>query len=469
MARSGQRDIEQLKSLFTEMGRIQLAFASGDYRPDPEDLFCGIRSPDGRGDIPTGRAGRAALNELALSAIKAAGLQGRVSEDIARDALGPILVRTFKTDRLPIEPRSLQKAFGEAARLMRKTLVSRTYLIPCHLMDTAEPDDIRLGPVSFLNRAAMRRMFLSASPSRTDGEWTGDARQMIAQAMRHYRSYRWVAAVRIEDCAPELAKRYAMSAATLALSGLQLFFGARASRRMAIGGRPQGWVREAEMQLTDVGALAVSISHAFNSGEGFEKGWAVELEAAGMRRGMALFGLALEASLPSEKRPLSERVLGAAQWFGEAVREASPATQLIKFITAIEHIVLTGEKLAVTRLMAERVAALLYEIGSASSRREVTKDFLRLYAFRSKLMHGSMSPWDPDIPRNLGPAADLAEQVFHAVLGAWGEDGLRSQRATSRRLAGWYDQAVWQMKLDTEPVAHVETWLAERRKPATDA
>ena len=466
MIRSGQRDLENLRSLFSEMGRIQLAFADKDYRPDPDSLFCGIADPAGRGHIPIGRQGMAMLTELAVSAIKAAGLEGRVSEATARDTLGPILLRTFKKEKIPITLLALQKTYGETAKSMRIALRSRTFLIPCHLVDTAEPEEIRLGPVTFLNRAAFRRLFRSAAPARSDTAWKGEDRRLLAQAMRHYRGYRWVAAVRIDDCEAELAKDYAAKAAELALSGLQLFFGARAAGRMAIGGGPQGWQREAELQITETGEFAITISQAFKSGAGFEKGWSTELDHTGMRRGMNLCGVALEAAFPGLKRPLSDRVLGAIQWYGEAVRDVSPATRLIKFMTAVEHIVLTGEKIGVTPLMAQRVSALVYEIGSGASRQEVRKEFLRLYALRSKLVHGSVSPWEPEIRRNLAAAADLAEQVIHSALSEWGADGLQSARATAPRMRSWYHEIVWQMILDTELVAHVDAWMRERASQA---
>lgn len=456
------RDVELVQNIFAEMNKVQRNLAETLAKRELNDLFCDIQHPTGRGSVMIGRGGMDALIELTRSAVKSAGLTGRISEHAARQKLGPILLQRFDIDSEPIELKTVQKAFGTAIAKMRPILNSRVHLVPCHLMDTDDPEEIALGPVRFINRTVIRRMLLSGMPTKNEGGWEDIDRKLLAEAIRHYRRYRWFAVVQIDDCDPELATDYAVNAATLALSCLQLLFGTRASQRMAVGGPPQGWSRVAAIRLTADAQLDFTITQHFKSGETYEAGWSNELEHPGMQIALTLCGVALESALPGHDRPLSDRALGAIQWFGEAVREEAPATRLIKFMTAIEHIVLTGERGRITDTMGDRVAALAYDLGSASSREGTKKEFLRLYDLRSKLIHGRISPWNPEVRGNLSAASDLAERVLNGALNAWREPGLTSPRAGTKLMKRWFDEAVWMMARETEPVAHIDAWRAAR-------
>ena len=459
------RDVKLVQTIFAEMNKVQRNLAETLAKRDLNDIFCDIQHPSGFGSVMIGRKGFDALTELTRSAVKSAGLSGWISEHTARRHLGPILLQRFDIDREPIELRTVQKAFGEAIAKMRRVLKSRAHLVPCHLMDTDDPDELKLGPVRFINRTLIRRMLLSGIPLKNDGDWKDIDRELLAQAIRHYRGYRWVAVGQINDCDPELATDYAVNAATLAISCLQLLFGARGTQHMAVSGPQQGWSREAAIRLTADAQLDFTISRHFKGGASFEAGWSKELEHPGIQIALRLCGLALESALPGQDRPLSDRALGAIQWFGEAVREEAPATRLIKFMTAIEHIVLTGERGRITDAMGDRVAALAYDLGSAPSREETKKEFLRLYDLRSKLVHGRISPWNPAVRSELGAAADLAERVLNGALNAWREPGLMSQRARPKLMKRWFEEAVWMMARETEPVAHVDAWRVAKALP----
>ncbi|PHR98136.1 MAG: hypothetical protein COA80_06040 [Leeuwenhoekiella sp.] len=453
MKGSGKEDVVLVRHIFEEIDRIQKAYARGDFDRPKEDMFCGIAHPSGNGEIPIGRKGMEALDKLTISAIKASGLSNRIAAHTARRHLGKVLAE-MRFEQKPVDLLAVQQAFGSAAKHMRADLQSRIHLVPCHLVDVADPDEIQLGPVTFLNRSALRKQLLQNSPKRDDALWTKSDRDMLAQAVRYYRGFQWVAAVKIEKCDPKLSDNYARHAATLALSALQLGLGTPSSQRMAIEGVPRGWSRQATLRFPIEGGIDVAITHEFKSGANFEAGWSEDLKTPGMQTFTHFCGIALEAALPGRKRRLSDRFLSALQWFGEAVREDAPATRMIKFMTAIEHVVLTEERAEITNLMASRVVALADIDRSTKSRMEIRGNFLRLYGLRSGLIHGRISPWAPEIVHDLGAAAELAENVMIGALRGWDVNGLTSEEVTLKQLQRWYAYLVE----DCEMAGHVIMW-----------
>lgn len=452
-------DLERVEFIMAAALERRKALLNGDRARLREDLFQDINDPV-LGYVPIGRSAIAKLEELSVSAIAFANLSGRIAVSTARKAFGPRLLQLIIHERQPISRASLQRAFELTEVEIRKTLKTRTHLLPCHIADGKEPKSICIGPVTFLNRSAARQLVRDTVRQHITGnrEWDDTDRRMIVQALRYYRGYQWTAMVTIDDCDPKLAAEYARSTITLALSGLQLFLGAKASQSMAVGGETWGWARSAELKIDPSGAPDVTVTTSYRGGASFEAGWSADLDEPGMKLGLTLLGTALEANLPGVHRPLSARYLGSLQWYGEAVRDKSPATRLIKFITAIEHLLLTKEREGVTRILKQRVAALTYNIGSLESRLTVEAKFGRLYDLRSRYVHGSLAPWDERAGLQLLAAAQLAEEVLHSALNCWREEGLFSPTATSKRLRQWFEAIVQKMVNDTEPVEHVLRW-----------
>lgn len=453
-------NVEKAEFIFTKMMEFQRKLNMGDFHREREDMFCDVMHPDRSGShLTIGREAYLLLNELAETALEYTGLVGWATVEAAQQALGPILVKRVMIERHRPTEKIVNEAFEETAKALQPSLADRTYFLPCHLMDTPDPDQIEIGPVTFLNRGAFRRTILKGLKElRSVGKDLTDwDRRTYAQAVSYYRGFQWIASITIQQSDQKSAERYAHNAVTAALSCLQLLLGADATSDMAVGGNPRQWNRTADLRLNERGALDVTLHHTFHGGANFEKGWSTQLDHPGMQLGLKICGIVVESALPCEQRPLSLRMLSAIQWFGEAARERSPSTRFIKFITAVEHIVLTGEP-DVTRQVSRRVAALIYDIGSKASRQKTEADFKRLYNIRSRLIHGGISPWDASIERDARAAATMAELVAHSALSAWKEAGLYSLRAKPKRMRKWFDHIVWMMEQSTEPVDHVVTW-----------
>lgn len=230
-------DLEKVEFVVRAALQRRQSLLAGDVTWAREDLFQDISDPV-LGVVPIGRLAMAKLAELSVSAITFAGLSGRVAIGTAKRALGPLLVQFIIREGRPISQTVLQQVYQLTEAAVRPALTTRTHLLPCHIVDGKEPSSIAIGPVTFLNRALARAMVRDALRRHVNGKptWERQDRRMLVQALDYYRNYQWVGLVTVEDCDPELAVEYARSTITLALSGLQLFLGARASQAMAVGG-----------------------------------------------------------------------------------------------------------------------------------------------------------------------------------------------------------------------------------------
>jgi hypothetical protein len=182
----------------------------------------------------------------------------------------------------------------------------------------------------------------------------------------------------------------------------------------------------------------VSISRRGAGQVNFADGWSVQLEESNRRTLLELCGNALEAAVdPDLERPISQRFLEAARWFGEGARDDRASTSAVKYVTALERMVMTDERRDITSTLSERVAAL--SASDPEDRATWQAKAREAYEFRSRLVHGSMSPTASAASRGAALGAELAEVTLLRFLSAAGATGLRQDDISTARLTAWFD------------------------------
>jgi hypothetical protein len=260
--------------------------------------------------------------------------------------------------------------------------------------------------------------------------------------MRYYRGFRWFAEVTVERADAKRSEALARQAVSSALDCLQLIIGARNSQRMRIGGLPSHYERSAVLSLSPTGSLSYTSTTSYLGEVSLPDDWPTQLrdgeEADGCRRA----GNAVAQILTAEaEHPIARRFLDAAQWFGEAVRDGSPSTRIIKFVTAIERLVLTGRFEDVAESVSDRVAALVTGVIEGQDFAENKAAFKRVYGIRSELVHGSISPSSAKVKQSLRLAADFAEYSLLRALHNW--PAVSAQRTKGEaELHRWYEDLV---------------------------
>lgn len=440
-----QKLTEDVEFILNECLRFHALFQK-DFKSIPkEDVFHDIPHPSGDGFLICGRAASQRINKLAQEAGRQAGMLRRVELETLRKPLKQLITQRFIVEKRPIEAKQVDRILAAAARAALKKCHTKTYFIPCHLMTVQTPATLKIGPVIFLNRKSFRQLILGKIEDYVE---IGDAdrrelrRNLLANAIRYYRSFDWVAQVEITDCDDKTSEVIANRAVTSALDCLHLLIGAKWTDRMRIGGPAMRRDRRGRLTIASE-KLGVSISSRGVGQINFGESWHESLQDPEYQNLLNLMGVSLEAVVdPDLNRPLSRRFLDAAQWFGEASRDESPSTQVVKYVTALERMVMTEEKDDITRLVTERVAAFCFDGISATDRDAWREKARTAYALRSKLVHGSMSPHAPEVWRGVGLAAELCEMTLHRVIHHFTEDGLRAEKMSSKQLSHWFEKVV---------------------------
>jgi len=424
-------EVKRLQTVLREQGLA--AFPKGE-------ALHSLPDPRGNGfQIVCGRAATKRIAMLAGHAARGAGIAGQVERQSVDRHLRAILSQRFLREGRAVSMREVEKALAEAGKLAAAERGARIHFVPCHLVFVEDPPQFAIGPVRFLTKARFRARV--ARPLWASRVYLRRDHRFVRDMLRYYGSFRWAAEIEIADCDRKTSEARAIEVATRAIDCLHLLIGPGHSRKMRVAG--PDLTRDLRASLSISGAdLEYEASYPSAGQVGFAPGWFAQLEAhPDWGRALGLCGLALEAAVePGLKRPLSHRFLDAIHWYGEAVRDPNPAARAVKYITAIERMLMTeGRNEEIAPTIAERVAALCCERGSLASHQQWRADAQTAYSLRSKLVHGSLSPTSPRIMEELGIVARVSQYALIGALTLIGQPGLVDAKASSAKLARYYD------------------------------
>lgn len=435
--------IEDVEFIFSEALRFkELEREWLETKKAPEALKEGflweIPFPDDdKKKLPIGRTAMARLEGLAGLAARRAGIDRQIDVLTVRKPLAQALIRKFVLENRPIDVQHVERALSEAARKARDRLVTKTHFLPCHLMIAKQPTRFAIGPILFMRQSEFRSMVaerLWQKRSENRRHWLP-----IRDVSQYYRTFGWVACVAVPDCDDRTSETVARSAVMAALNCLHLFFGPQYTGRMSVGGPAISRDRRGAFTLHD-DQLDFSATYGWPGEYGFQDDWTKFLEEPEGAILFPLFGIALEAAIdPRHERPLSDRFLDAAHWYGEAVRETSPAAKVIKYVTALERMLMTDEKDDITDIVSRRVAAFCFDPAVPSDFERWQRNAQRAYTLRSKLAHGSMSPRDPMVYEGVKLGGEVGRAALLSALSGIGPCGLRDEKIPKKKIADWFN------------------------------
>ena len=411
-----------------------------------EDAFCTVPHPSGEGELICGKEAQKRFAGLSAEAGKRAGLLRSVTRHTLIEPAKAFLIQRFVIENREINRQQIDKYLSSVGRAARRKCSDVTHFVPCTLMMIQEPELFRIGPVTFRNRANFRKIMLNHLAN-FDQDLESDleremARKLMATALTFYRQFDWVAEISVKNADSSTSATTAKRVVTSALDCLHLIFRAKHTHKMHVGGPALRTDRRGGVTIAQDGKLQPHGSVSWAGQASFPEDWSRELNDPHMANLVSLCGIALEVLVdPDLNRPISQRFLDAAQWFGEASRDEQPATKLVKYVTSLERMLMTDEKDNIADLVSARVAALCCGNG-ASDRQKWYSDAKRIYHLRSRLVHGSLSPNDPEIGDEVWLAAHLGEESLANALILLGKDALKAEKVPKRRLAKWYKSIV---------------------------
>ncbi|HMO75480.1 MAG TPA: HEPN domain-containing protein [Sphingopyxis sp.] len=434
--------------ILAEVARLQKILREGGLAALPRDdaMHWLPDAPDTGAHILCGRAASERIAMLADHAGRAAGVMHQVAPRSLDRDVRTLISRRFLAEKRPVTLREVERALAEAGKLAAAERSARAHFIPCHLVFVQDPPQFAIGPVRFLSKARFRARLAQLLWESRD--FYRGSHRLLRDTRGYYASFGWVAELDIANCDRKTSDARALEVVTRAIDCLHLLIGPGHSRKMRVGG--PDLTRDLRGSVSaNADGLRYEVSFPTAGHVGFEEGWFARF-ADDWSRELPLCALALEAAIdPGLARPLSHRFLDAIHWYGEAVRDPNPAARVVKYITALERMLMTegaNEKIAPT--IAERVAALCCERGSALSHAQWHADAHTAYSLRSNLVHGSLSPKDRRIMDELSTVARVSRFAIIGALKLIGEGRLTDEAASSAKLKRLYDSFVDAVRTD---------------------
>lgn len=431
---------------------IAKAAATKTFKDLPkDDLNWMLPGQGAGGEIPCGRESYQRLHHLAALFLRSSAYADTASLADLFNAFAALVSERFvsKTQEPTLE--NVETALNDALTKAIKKCHDATHFIPCRLTYAQKPATFHVGPVRFLALPAfnqhMAETFAAYVSSPSDAD-IKHATARLDKARSYYDAFTWVAEVKILGCAPEISRQRAALAVETAVGVLQLLFGAYHTRRMSVAGSALPDDRRAHLQLTNDGKLLVESSSQATSAVSFEEGWEKDLEREDIAFLVDGAAKVLQPLCdPALKRPLSQRFIDAIAWYGEAVRERTSGSKVVKAVTAIERLVMTGKSKpgTITKTVANRAAMFRCATMPDQDFEALVNEMFRFYDLRSRLAHGDISPFDPVVTELAPSCLDFAEQTLCAGLAFFNSFDVFEQDLPNKQLGQGLDDMVAQV------------------------
>jgi hypothetical protein len=437
-----QLDIEDINFILSEVRRISMMSISEEQQHIKEnrnahDFLYFFRDPVSKNEYICGRQASWRLHKLAERHLDRQKEQrdDMDATDFAEE-LSSLVARRFLKEGREVNKREVQAMLAAGIKRLKSDHKALTHFIPCAVFEVFPEDerlsykqvakkykDFEIGPVKFLrteyfvrtHRAAIRRS-LNQQLQHSDAD-TDHTNFMMRSLSSFFRSYRWVAVISIPTCSERVSQLRAETAVQGAIDIIKLAFGPAQTDTLRMA---ESNVRPADIaRLTQEsdGRFNLSVSRTVDDGIGITDG-AFDQIANAKDFYLDAAGSALTACVdPRKEIHLSRRFLDALTWYGQAVTESRPSSKIIKYVAAWERLTITQkeESGSLTDKVTSRIA-ILSHIKANGEFSNTLKDVKTIYDWRSKLMHGSCSPFSKELAGISSRAGNLSVTALNRSL-----------------------------------------------------
>lgn len=425
---------------FNSMVQEALRNRSTSSLPGGEFLY-DLRTADGR-KYTLGREAQRRLEVAAESALSRSRYSGTLSFERYMKVLKTAIADRFIAKACGVTLATVDSVFTTALNEAAKARGDSRHFIPCQLMLQADPGSFSVGPVTFHSRETFRPLYEELVAENRAGEASAGRPTLADEVAGYFRNFTWVADVRVIGCDRQIGKERAFQAVGAALDFLHLLFGHHHSRKMVVGGPGLDADIRGEVEVRG-GETLLAYSVGSTSAVTFPDDWASWLEDPDTRVLIDAAGRAIEAVTdPSKTMPLALRFIDAAAWHGQAVRETSAAASIVKSVTALERLVTVKKGSDTTRIVTERSAALSFDPRGQERLAELLTRLQGIYDLRSRLVHGTLSPFDPEVRRRRHEVLAAAEKALINGLDFFDVEGLFGRSVSRRELTARFEYLV---------------------------
>lgn len=442
----------------------------------PMDALHTIPHPKNNGALMIGQVGTDRFGLIADRYLKAnAARKARANRAALVEKLRCSFTPLFLQECQRVDDGNIGNWIAEAYRAAEADYAELTHFIPCALFFGEKVKRFSLGPVTFLHASefftshqlefdklrlkfggrhrrrvmeAVKKGFPekdAATPEQSQ-QW-GD--HLAGGVLDSFRSYTWFAKVTVPACEAETSYDRALFATRGALNFIKVLLGSRYTYRLRTAEDPSLPIKSATLSQGTDGEFRVSISTTpLDNDVGDE--WAEAL-TEGTGGFYAAAGRVLDHAFGFSCPPhLCARFTDALHWYGDAIAERSQPAKIVKFVNAIERICGTGKEPGVTELVITR-AAIIYARAAQKTFAEAEAEVDAIYDCRSKLVHGSLSPFDDTVRRQVVKTHDITRLVLLGGLDRFHALGLEDSKFSERDLRRYYQELAVQETLPPKP------------------
>lgn len=405
-----------------------------------------IRHPDGNGEIYIGDDAYDLLLEISELIVQEYKLSRIIAEkDIVRLVLELFREVTFgfNTD---IEHGD--EFFEEVSRRVESSLSDYIVYIP--FIASHSPDanqKMYFGDVVIHNSSSFDET-ISEMHEKTKKK--GENFSCVSDVVNHYQKYHWVIEVPVKKVySTEVAMGIAEQVATIVLNVFHIRISASHSDRMIVGfdSIPSGQTNQLYVKNGNELSCIYGYKSIGNVGlpdklsSLFDDEFGSELLTA--------FTKSIDLFLDLKKDyPHNRRILEAAYWYGDAVRENNKTVRVVKYFSALERLVIFGEDNSLTSRICNRVAALLLNMGyvEPGSVKSLKEQIKNAYHLRSCILHGSISPYEKNLSTPLGEIDELCRNAI--VSFSWVLNKQIAEEGGEKNLKEWLINLVTSLGVD---------------------
>jgi hypothetical protein len=440
------------------------------FKENRRDALYQLPHPGRRGYVICGRE---AFRRFSLIAKRYLSSQ----KDKASKIYLPEFVAALRTDfsqrflgrAAELNKQNIERMLCSAYRRVSGKFDSLTHYIPCSIVMHSKPEKFQVGPVQFMHKSTFQKEYgqeIETKRQAISKKQQEQVKEAIAKGRikpenaatleqserfsdqladglnTFFNLYDWVGIIKIEKCHPIISRQRAILGVEAAINILKLLLGQQHSDRMRTAFSPGFSLRTAELTKSSGGGLDIRLSWG-SDGNVPGEDW---FDAVSVTLGFyfTLAQKALVAFLDSGRKiPLCRRFVDALAWYGDAVSEPSPASKVVKYVSAMERMTVTGKEFdengkerSIAEIVVRRAAMLcLHPGGNVIA---VAKDIEKIYECRSDILHGSLSPFDESISNTAQAAETVARILLLSGLEIFGLKGLEDAKFTDTRLREYY-------------------------------
>ncbi|RTY01681.1 hypothetical protein EJ576_08800 [Pseudomonas sp. C 49-2] len=379
--------------------------------------FYHLTSPSGK-YLPYGEIGNDCFNELCELILKYdAGLKGKFSFDLTKKTLQSIFVDFFVKDLKAVERESCEPYFIKVICAMVSTAREFEHHVPCNFFVFDSPDTFWIGPVKFTKTEVFLQVFKNSLNEDSQGETLSTLDYYEGRSMEYYREFPWVASVKVGQCDFETSYEWALFHCNTALNVTRVLFGANSTKWVRLGYDLGSPLSSAKIWSED-SKIKCSIASRVRAPTG-PTNWYDFLNNEALEIKHILGSVISHTSKFGQYSELSNRLLDAVNWFGDAAKESSPAASVLKYVTAIERLYFGSFSSSFKKRFVSRVSKVLvdFECHCASGSDSVLNE---VYEARSTLVHGAVSPSLGDVMWPNWKAEEIASQCIFCAIQLYG-------------------------------------------------